>query len=319
MDRARKYRDAIYAGIMGDALGVPVEFSSRQDLALCSVKNMLGYGRYDQPEGTWSDDTSLSLCTMESLRRGYDIEDMGRQFCKWLFESTWTATGFVFDAGLTTFISLDRINTEKISARTSGGTSEDDLGNGSLMRILPAALFFSPEADEPFLEKIHEISAITHAHPRAKIACGIYALVVRELIANPDLHQALRGAVQKALGYYSPREEFKKELSHFIRIVSYAIPDAQEEEINSSGYVIDTLEAALWCSFRHATAKDVLLAAVNLGMDTDTTGMVAGGIAGLAYGLDTIPEHWLRSIALKKEIDALVDSFIEAALKGATA
>jgi ADP-ribosylglycohydrolase len=314
-----KIQAALYAGIIGDALGVPVEASTRQELALCSVKNMLGYGRYDQPAGTWSDDTALMLCTMESLLDGYNIEAMGQMFCRWLFDSYWTPTGFVFDTGLTTYLALDRIRNAHKSAAESGCDSEDDNGNGSLMRMLPVALFFRALPIGEFLGRVHEISSITHAHPRSKIGCGIYCLFIRELVANEDKMSAYKNAVKQAVDYYSALPEFSRELPHFMRIISHAIPDLSEDEIRSSGYLIDTLEAALWCVFTHSSTKDILLAAVNLGLDTDTTGMVAGGCAGLLYGLESMPPEWLASLARKSEIDAMIGRFTDsAAAAGAT-
>lgn len=314
MNRKNQYSSALYAGIVGDALGVPVEFSTRQELALCSVKNMIGYGRYDEPEGTWSDDTSLTLCTLESLQRGYDVQDLGMTFCQWLFKSHWTPSGYVFDSGLTTFMALDRLQNEGISALVSGGCSDDDCGNGSLMRILPAALYFSPLAVEPFLQRIHEVSAITHAHPRTLIGCGIYALLVRELLNEKDKQNAYRSSVNQALAYYSGLDPFHDQLHHFGRVLSFAIPSLEEDSIGSSGYIIDTLEASLWCFLRYANTQEILLAAVNLGLDTDTTGMVAGGLAGSFYGIDSIPQSWLEALARKKEIDGLISQFVDAAV-----
>ena len=165
MNMLEKMKSALYAGIIGDALGVPVEATPRHELALCSVKNMLGYGRYDQPEGTWSDDSSLTLCTMESLVDGYDIEAMGKNFCKWLFDGHWTSTGVVFDAGITTFLALDKINSGATSARLAGCTHEDDNGNGALMRMLPVVFYFHGDGIETLISRVHEIASITHAHP----------------------------------------------------------------------------------------------------------------------------------------------------------
>jgi ADP-ribosyl-[dinitrogen reductase] hydrolase len=304
-----KIRNAFVAGIVGDALGVPVESSTRQELALCSVKNMLGYGRYDQPQGTWSDDASLTLCTMESLVRGYDIEDMGKTFCQWLFDGHWTSTGFVFDAGLTTFLALDKIHSGVAIARDSGCDHEDDNGNGALMRMLPVAFYFRKEELDDFLSHVHEICAITHAHPRSKMGCGIYALILRGLLEYNEKSKAYDFAVSNALEYYGARPEFKAEMSHFIRILGNNIGSLSQEDINSSGYLIDTLEASLWCLLHFQNTKDILLGAVNLGLDTDTTGMVAGGLAGLCYGLETLPQNWIDSLARKSEIDELINQF----------
>jgi ADP-ribosyl-[dinitrogen reductase] hydrolase len=314
MNLPDKIRSSINAAIVGDALGVPVEHSERQELALCAVKNMLGYGRYDEPKGTWSDDTSMILCTMECLCAGYDLEQLGKLFCEWLFENRWTATGHTFDSGLTTFLALDTIRTDHTSAAESGCDGEDDNGNGSLMRILPVALYFSRLDPPAFLDRIHAVSAITHAHPRSKIGCGIYALFIRKLLNEPDKTEAFRQAIHEASEYYTSAERFRGEASHFSRIFSLTLPALAREEISSSGYVVHTLEAAVWCFLHHENTRDVLLEAVNLGLDTDTTGTVAGGLAGLHYGIDSLPAEWINGLARKSEIDELTDRFCRAVI-----
>jgi ADP-ribosyl-[dinitrogen reductase] hydrolase len=312
MNMQQKIASSLLVAIVGDALGVPVESTPRSELSLCSVKNMLGYGRFDHPQGTWSDDTSMILCTLDSfLRNNYDIEDLGKTFCEWIFNSYWTPNGYVFDSGLTTFLALDRIRNSNISAFQSGGKSEEDNGNGSLMRILPAALYFHREETGPFLQHIHDVSAITHAHPRALIGCGIYSLLVRELLQYDNKNEALRQTATLALEYYKKEPQFNDELSHYMRILSLEIPYLTEADINSSGYIIDTLEASIWCFFKHTTSYDIILSAVNLGLDTDTTGAVAGGLGGLLYGTDSIPADWLNSLARKNEIQDLINRFAE--------
>jgi ADP-ribosyl-[dinitrogen reductase] hydrolase len=309
MNLKDKFRHALIAGIVGDALGVPVESSTRQELALCSVKNMLGYGRYDQPEGTWSDDTALTLCTMESLAKKYDIEDMGKTFCQWLFDGYWTSAGFVFDSGLTTFMALDRIRSGGASALQSGCYHEEDNGNGALMRILPGVFYFLRENEVEFLRHVHEICSITHSHPRSKMGCGIFALLIKSLLECDDKFESYRLAIKKASKFYGAEPEFKPELQHFNRILDGNIAGLAEDHINSSGYLIDTLEASLWCLLNYGTTKDILLAAVNLGLDTDTTGMAAGGLAGLHYGLESVPQTWIDSLSRKSEIDELIERF----------
>ena len=308
----QKIASSLQVAIVGDALGVPVESTPRHELSLCSVKNMLGYGRYDHPQGTWSDDSSMMFCTMESLLRGtYDLEDLGKTFCQWIFDAHWTPDGYVFDAGLTTFLALDRIRNAGVSARESGGKTEEDNGNGSLMRILPAALYFHNEASETFLNRIHEISAVTHAHPRSLIGCGIYSLLIKKLLLTDDKEEALRLAAADATEYYSRVPLFKSELVHYLRILSLEIPHLSEIDINSSGYIIDTLEASIWCFFRHASSYEIILSAVNLGLDTDTTGVVAGGLAGLLYGTESIPHDWISSLARQDEIVSLISRFAQ--------
>jgi ADP-ribosylglycohydrolase len=235
-----------------------------------------------------------------------------------MFEGRWTATGFVFDAGITTLTALEALRRDERNARTSGATGEDDNGNGSLMRILPAALCFAGEEVPVLLERIHEVSAITHAHPRSLIGCGLYALLVRRLLREPDKVTAYRAAVRDALEYYGNEPRFQPELKHFMRILSYALVSLDEEEIETTGYVVHTLEAAVWSFLRHGTTKEILLQAVNLGLETDTTGTVAGGLAGLAHGLGGVPRHWLDSLARRNDIAELVERFIAASRKRET-
>ncbi|MFP4418303.1 MAG: ADP-ribosylglycohydrolase family protein [Fibrobacterota bacterium] len=311
MTLENKIRKSLYGAILGDALGVPVEHSTRQELALCSVKNMLGYGRYDQPKGTWSDDSSMILCTCDALLDDYNLDRIARNFERWLFEGFWTPYGHVFDSGLTTVTALESFRSG-VSAYESGQKTIDDNGNGSLMRILPAALYFSDLPVDDFIEKIHEICAITHGHARAKTGCGIYSLIIRRLLCSPtEKLPAIHQAVDQARQYYAGREPYDSELSHFSRIINHQIAALKEADIHSSGYVVDTLEASLWCFLRHYDTKSILLSAINLGLDTDTTATVAGGLAGLVYGLDSIPSDWLSSLARKNDIDQLIHAFAE--------
>jgi ADP-ribosyl-[dinitrogen reductase] hydrolase len=310
MELSQKIRSALYGSIVGDALGVPVESLSRKELSLRTVKSMFGYGRYNLPAGTWSDDSSMILCTMDTLCNGYNIDALGEMFRRWLFNGEWTPYGYAFDVGLTTYMAIETINHNGITARTSGRMTEDDNGNGSLMRILPAAIWFHKLEVESFLTRIHEISAITHGHPRTLVGCGIYSLLVRELLQTDDKQAALKAAVNQSFEFYNAYDGFKNELKHFSRILSGQLPFLQESDINSSGYIVDTLEASIWCFLRFEEIRSIVIAGVNLGIDTDTTGSIAGGLGGLVYGLDSIPGEWLTALAQKNKIDLLIDRFV---------
>ena len=165
------------SGLMGvcvsDALGVPVEFSSRAERITSPVTKMLGYGTWNQPPGTWSDDSSLMLCLAESLCSGYAVNDIAKLFRRWYRENYWTAHGNVFDIGNTTYQAI--ISLEKgIPPLLAGGTGENSNGNGSLMRILPMAYLHEILTFPDLIAKVHEVSCITHAHLRSQMACGIY-------------------------------------------------------------------------------------------------------------------------------------------------
>lgn len=260
-----RLRAAIYGLAVGDALGVPVEFETR---GTYEVKTMTGNGTHDQPAGTWSDDTSMTLATCDSIKQmgKVDIEDIRKKFCEWLFDAKYTVDNVVFDMGVTTHYAL-----------RNGKGEEDEYsnGNGSLMRIIPLAF---TDADDKL---ISEVSAITHAHQISKDACCEYVNIARKLFEGKDIKEILA--------------ECSGRLPKLCTL--------EEDEIRSSGFVIDTLEAALWSIATTDSYKDALLKAVNLGKDTDTVGAVAGGLAGIIYGFDGMPAEWIETLRGKDIID----------------
>jgi ADP-ribosylglycohydrolase len=306
-------RDRVVGGILGlavgDALGVPVEFRSREWLRQRPVRGMEGFGSHNQPPGTWSDDTSLALCSAESLLGGFDIEDTGRRFVRWLYEAHWTAYGDVFDYGTTTARAISKMRSGTPAAQ-AGCTEEDSNGNGSLMRILPHALYSSAAPEEQMLGALQSVSAITHAHPVSLIACGIYGLIVRRLLRGARPAKSYEDACEAALSAYEGTQ-MSRHLRPFGRFLSGTLDDLQEADIRSSGFVVDTLEASVWSILTTSCYKDAVLRAVNLGHDTDTTAAVAGGLAGVYYGSASIPAEWLEALARRRDIERLAEGFAE--------
>lgn len=307
-------KETIRAGILGvcvgDALGVPVEFRPRASLKADPVTGMRGYGTHNQPPGTWSDDSSLTLCLLESLCDGYDPKRAARSFEKWLLEAYWTPHGQVFDVGGTTQSAIIAYG-RKVDPRDAGGAGERDNGNGSLMRTLPVAFLIDSLEIEHLIPIACDVSRLTHAHPRSQLACVIYVLTAAGMTLWPrlkDIRQMVANAVIDS--GIMDRPEFAAERPHFQRIVSGQIMNAHESEIRSSGYVVDTLEAALWCLATTGSYREAVLKAVNLGGDTDTVGAVTGGLAGVLYGLDSIPREWLDVLARRADIEALCDRFV---------
>lgn len=303
-DREYLIRSAIYGHAIGDALGVPVEFSSRQELRDAPVKKMEGFGTYPFPAGTWSDDTSMTLATLDSLKDGIDFDEMMRNFCEWYEHAKYTPSDVVFDIGNATRKSIFLYLLEKLPALQCGQKSEWDNGNGSLMRILPLALYCEMSLIRNFplsakIKYIEKCSAITHAHKRSMIGCGIFYFVVSELIKDKSKASILRG-LERAQSFYSECEE----ISHYKKLFS-RLAELSEDEISGSGYVVNTLCAALWCLLTTDSYKDCVLKAVNLGEDTDTTAAVAGGLAGILYGYNAIPGEWIAKLIRKIEIDKL--------------
>lgn len=260
-----KLKAAVYGLAIGDALGVPVEFKKRGTF---HITDMIGFGTHNQPAGTWSDDTSMTLVTCDSIRAcgQIDCHDMLARFRKWLFDAEYTVDHIVFDAGNTTVNALRY------------GKGMDDFysnGNGSLMRIIPLA-FVDLNA-----ETVSAVSAITHANSVSMDICCEYVVIAKQLLKGGSLDDAIKNC-------------------------SGRIPEIRnldESAIKSSGFVVDTFEAAVWAVATTDNYKDAVLKAVNLGNDTDTVAAIAGGLAGIMYGMEGIPDEWIDKLRGKDIID----------------
>ncbi len=297
----------LWGSVVGDALGVPVEFTERETVRRNPVTGMRGYGSHNQPPGTWSDDSSLLLCTTESLLTAeFDLEDMGQRFVSWFRDFKWTAHGEAFDIGMATAGALLRIEHGHPAAQ-AGGRGEYDNGNGSLMRILPVALRFADAPVEVLLDRVQRASAITHAHLRAQTACGLHALFVRKLLKG----SAPANGWAQACGEFKTIYAQSPELGHFRRLLEDPLTSMGEDRIVSTGYVLHTLHAAVWALLTTNNFHDCVLRAVNLGGDTDTVGCVAGGLAGVVYGLDAVPADWRQQIARRGDLDCLFHEFAD--------
>lgn len=298
----------LYGSLVGDALGVPVEFSSREARKKDPVTGMRGHGIHNQPAGTWSDDGSLLLCAVESLaeKEGFDPQDMGERFLRWFDLGHWGAHGLVFDIGNATRKALDRISLGT-PAVEAGGKDDYDNGNGSLMRMLPVVQASLRVDEVTFITRIEQASAITHGHVRSKMACVFFGFVVRALAAGIRLEDALRQARACFAGTYERSSEFM----HFSEVMRDDLTATSEKNINSGGYAIATLTASLWCLMTTDTFSDCVLKAVNLGSDTDTTGCVAGGLGGVLYGLDAIPADWRMTLPRQQDLKELFGRFVE--------
>lgn len=286
---------------VGDALGVPVEFQPRGYLKANLVTDMREYGTHEQPKGTWSDDTSLMLCLAESMVEGLDINTLAQKFIAWKNDNLWTPHGWVFDIGIGTRIAIERLE-NGMKPELSGGFDEMDNGNGSLMRILPLVLHtIDLDIDERY-DWTKKISSITHAHVRSVMACFYYLEFAKKIIDGKEKFQAYNELQSELTQYFEQRKINPIEINKFHRLLVEDISNVDEDKIKSSGYVIDTLEAAIWCILITNNYKDAVLKAVNLGHDTDTTGAVTGGLAALIYGMDNIPKEWINTLARKDDI-----------------
>ena len=296
---------------VGDALGVPVEFRSREELDIDPVKDMRGFGTYAVPAGSWSDDTSMSLAALRALTdKDWSCDSVMNNFVKWIENGEFTVTGEVFDVGGTCLRAIIKYVQGNTSASECGGTDECSNGNGSLMRIHPFVLYgnfaMNPHTDEYFrnlMGLIGTASALTHAHERSKIACYIYGFCLSFL-----LREQTKRSLVKALEFARGELDSLPEFEHYSRIFAPNFASLPRDEIKSSGYVVDTLEAAIWCVLTTDNYRDCVLRAVNLGEDTDTVAAVAGGLAGALYGYDDIPTEWLDTLARREYIEGLCEA-----------
>ncbi|MEJ5103471.1 ADP-ribosylglycohydrolase family protein [Chryseobacterium sp. MYb328] len=301
----------VKAGIMGvcigDALGVPVEFKNREYLKQFPVTEMQEFGSHNQPKGTWSDDSSLTLCLAEELTKGYNLEKIGQSFVKWVKYGHWTAHGRLFDIGGTTREAITRLIKGE-SARFSGNIFEEDNGNGSLMRILPLAFYLENEENiEKIYQTVKEVSTITHGHFRSVFACFIYVIFAIQLIKEKNKTEAYTH-IQNLVLEYAEKQWFSlNEIELFQKILKNDISGYPEDEIGGSGYVLHSLEASLWCFLNSESYSEAVLKAVNLGEDTDTTGAITGGLAGIYYGFENIPQEWVNELVKKDDIEKLCE------------
>lgn len=301
--------NALLGVTIGDALGVPFEFRTRHEMkGNPAAKEMIGYGTYNQPPGTWSDDSSLTLCLAESLVKGYDLIDIADKFIAWKNESYWTARGNVFDIGITTSRAISRLqmmsDRDKIGQirRLKYQGDEYDNGNGSLMRIIPLLFFIKGKTIQEQFQIIWDVSALTHRHIRAAMCCLIYLKLAEHLLNGKSKVIAYETMRHEILHFWKEMDFAEREQKHFVRLIQNDIREVRHEDLKSGGYVMESIEASIWCFLQKEDYASVVFEAINLGHDTDTTAAIAGGLAGLFYGAENIPEYWIASLARMEDI-----------------
>lgn len=307
--------DGMMGVITGDALGCPVQFMEREEIAGRPeepVKEMEAGGVYNMPKGTWTDDSSMALAALAGIRElgKIDLSDIMTRFAAWYEDGEYTPFGQAFDMGGTCSMAIERFEREH-DPFSCGGTSERSNGNGSLMRILPVCLYACAKglSDEEAVKTVHEAGGLTHNHLRAKIACGLYYFCVKAILdESGSLTERLQKGLDEGFAFYERDIANRVQLSYYGRLRDLqefaAVPEA---DIKSTGYVVDTLEASVWSLVRTENFRDCLLTAVNLGDDADTVGAIAGGLAGLYYGYDSVPKEWLAEIQRREWIEELCD------------
>lgn len=306
-----EFESKLYGGIfgfcIGDMLGVPVEFSSREERKKDEVKELRAYGTYHQPFGTWSDDTSMTLCLIDAINQGFSLDKLMKNFVMYYTKAIFTPNGEVFDIGISTKNAVERMILG-VKPINCGGVQESDNGNGSLMRILPIAFLKQQLDNDEFIKLVEDVSALTHGHNRTKLACIIYTILASELIQGKEKKNAYDETIIFINKYC--KEKYSDEVKKIENIMSGEIIALSENSIKSTGYVVDTLEAVVWLFFNSNSYEESVLKAVNLGGDTDTIAAIVGGLSGIYYGINNIPDRWVQNVTRKHEIKELTDKFL---------
>lgn len=314
---SNKVIDALLGVAIGDAVGVPYEFTSREEMQASPATEMIGHGTYNQPKGTWSDDSSLTFCLAESLTGGYDLKDMSERFIKWVDQAYWTAHDQVFDIGITTSIAISRLkriidegDLDELKKQKDYGETRDN-GNGSLMRIIPLLFHIKGKPINEQFDLVWEVSALTHRHIRAAMSCMIYLKLAEKLLEGENKIDAYTEMRSEIANFWDEIDFPEQERDHFQKLIQNDIRDTPIDDLKTGGYVIEVLESSIWFFLNKDSYKDTILSIINLGHDTDTSAAIAGGLAGLYYGQEAMPEEWVASIARLDDIVELAEKLNE--------
>jgi ADP-ribosylglycohydrolase len=306
MDRRARYRGALLGLAAGDALGTTIEFKSPGSFT--PLTDIVGGGPFQLEPGQWTDDTSMAMCLAESLitRDGFDPVHQLETYVRWHREGHWSCKGHCFDIGTTTRRGLARF--EKTREPFPGPTDPGGAGNGSLMRLAPAPLLFARRPEEA-IHQAAQSSRTTHGARECVDACRyMAALLVGALDGRPK--EELLGPL------FTPFPGLWEKASLAPKVAAVAAGSFKVKEppaILGSGYVVESLEAALWAFHKTATFREGALLAVNLGDDADTTGAVYGQLAGAFYGEAGIPGEWRAILAMRSKIEEMADRLFEMA------
>ena len=290
------YLGCLFGLAVGDAIGTSVEF--RYPGTFEPVTDMLGGGAFNLKAGEWTDDTSMALCLAQSLlsRKGFDPQDQMQRYLAWRHSGYMSSNGECFDIGNTTSAALDVY--EATGEPYVGLSHSRSAGNGSIMRLAPIPMYFIGSED---LE-LHAAnsSKTTHAHPDCIAACIVLSNILKGLLLGDSKEYAIRSSITGSLN-----------ITNKIKDIVLNKTYVTSTSIAGTGYVVESLEAALWAFTRGSSFKECVLLAVNLGNDADTTAAVTGQLAGAFYGYNSIPEQWVSKIAKFELIERIASELFE--------
>ena len=299
--------NAIIGFTFADAFGVPVEFLKRDTY---EIHELVGYGSWNVPAGSWSDDSAMMFITMQHLLNNESIDQLKQSFCDWAYRGYWTFDNSpAFDVGITTREVIDRW--ELNGFHEIAKSDEYSNGNGALMRILPVAIwsYAKKMTRQTLLSFVKTYAELTHGHIRSTLCCYHYTMIVHQLLDGQSFAESFQHANAALTEVLN---EYPSETSYFERLS--ILKQLPREQVASSGYVIDTMEAVYWSLFNSSNYYEAVHLAVHLGEDTDTIGALTGGLAGLLYDELNVPDDWIDTLAKIDEIKQLIAQFEEATL-----
>ena len=303
--------DSILGFVIGDAMGVPVEFESREYLKNNRIEKMEGFMSYMQPAGTWSDDSSMTLATLDSIaeKNEIDYDDIMNKFIKWYQHSKYTATDMLFDIGNTTRDALN-LYLDGFEPLNCGFGGIYDNGNGSLMRMLPIALYtyYKNINDEMLYEIVKDTSSLTHSHPISIMGCYIYVKFIHFLIETKNKNNSYDSIKNIDYNKYFDMDTIIKYDKLFDDIYKKNI-----DEINSTGYIVSTLESVFYVILNNNTYKKAILEAIHLGEDTDTIAAIVGSIISILS--NDFPNAWVRDLKKIQLVDEISKEFEKCLVK----
>lgn len=305
-----KYIDGLMGFVIGDAMGLPLSARTREELLKKPITKMIGEGTYERPEGTWSDNTSMMIATIDSInaKNNVDFNDIALKFAAFKNHHQYTADHEVFKLNETCAEAIDKFEENHDNPILCGSVNNEDNDNGSLVRILPIAYYALDKKLKDFevLELVKKISSITHANEISMMGCYIYVRFVMFLLTGKDKYSAY--SMMKCVDYTMFSEEVQ---NAYQRLLKEDISKLKINEINSTSYIVDTLEACLWVILKSENFKEAIIGAINLGDDTSSIGALTGGIAGILFGYDFIPDEWKDTILRKEYLLDIFEEFSE--------
>lgn len=308
IELVERYRGCLLGLACGDAVGTTLEFKSPGTFEL--ISDMIGGGPFHLQPGQWTDDTSMALCLAESLVEsgGFDANDQMKRYVGWWRQGIWSSTGICFDIGNTIRQALSLF--EKSGNAFAGSEDVYSAGNGSIMRLAPIPMYYRSEREQvPVFGALS--SKTTHAARTAVDACRLLAVLITGALEGVPKNELLGKNFSLIPGYWA-KEPLCREIAE-VAAGSYKVK--KPPEIKGTGYVVKSLEAALWAFYRTDSFRDGVLMAANLGDDADTTAAVFGQLAGAFYGAQGIPQSWIEKVTFSEKILSLADRLYQQSIQ----